>query len=433
MRFLRQKCRQIGSAEILCESWVNFLLNFISNSIVSISLATLLGIGSTLGAVSCGRLGTPPPIELDRGAFESLNDFSAELWAKTASDRNSVISPISAYYALAMCAGGAKGSTKEAFAALGLDDENAEKSINALRELTDVLLSKRGSTKLLLSNSAWISDSFTVSKDYAAQLKKLYNAEIFSEDLPSSVGKINAWIEKATNKMIRGMVDSISPETMLMLINTIYMKSKWLDKFDESSTRLLDFHLASGETEQIDFMKLTNDMRVVELEGNDGYLGVVLPYDDDRLEFIAIMPNDEGKSTSDFIGTLTGERAIGHIAETGISQKVKLSLPKFEIENSINLNDVLIALGMDEIFRDTADFSGMLEEGVGLCVDSVLQNAKIIVDESGTEAAAVTIVSIKLTSLAPDTIREISFDRPFVWAVIEKHTGVPLFCGEFCG
>ena len=94
---------------------------------------------------------------------------------------------------------------------------------------------------------------------------------------------------------------------------------------------------------------------------------------------------------------------------------------------------MLIALGMDEIFRDTADFSGMLEEGVGLCVDSVLQNAKIIVDESGTEAAAVTIVSIKLTSLAPDTIREISFDRPFVWAVIEKHTGVPLFCGEFCG
>lgn len=370
--------------------------------------------------------------EID-GGYEMLGKFSDRLWGEVAG-KAEVLSPISAYMALAMTAGGARGTTLDAFGCLGIGSGESELSAKEagakMRALIDSLTAKKGSTKLSIANSVWVDEKFELKKDFVKFLKKYYSADAFSENLPASVGKVNSWIEEKTNGLICDMLDEIDPATALLLINTIYMDAKWAVPFEKEATYKEDFTSASGEKVSVDMMHRIGRMSTIDA---DGLEGIVLPYDDGRLQFVALMPT-EG-TTSELISTLVGERSIGALATTAKTERVRLTLPKLELSSAISLKQPLIAMGMGEAFGDSADFSGLCEGDTGFCISEVLQNARLRLDEEGTEAAAATVVSVKTTSIIHEAPpREMAFDKPFVWAVVDTgssdESGIVLFCGQ---
>lgn len=362
--------------------------------------------------------------------FSGLDSFSERIWAEVAGEAD-VFSPLSAYLALAMVSGGARGSTLDSFGCLGIGSGEGLKSADEvgadMRLLIDSLAKTEGSTKLSIANSVWVDKNYALRDEYSEFLTKYYAADSFSLELSKSAGKVNSWISEKTNGMIPKMLDEIPRDVALMLINAIYMDAKWADPFDKFNTRLEDFTNVSGEKTQVEMMHKTSHMRTIDSEGLEG---VVLPYDDGRLQFVALMPTD-GSTTSELISKLNGGSSIGSLAESASGERVRLSLPKLELEAKIELNKPLESLGMGGIFASGADFSGLCDSDSGFCVSEVLQVAKLKLDEAGTEAAAVTVVSVKTTSMIhEDPPRVMAFDKPFVWAVADSQTGAVLFCGQ---
>jgi serine protease inhibitor len=408
-----------------------------NNNITAGILAVLLGL-------SAAQTGTANLIErydivptsaevsiFNAEDYEALNTFSSYLWSKTASNKNDVISPLSAYLALAMCANGAKGDTIDAFSVLGFNHDDIQKTNEAIKALISRLTDSEGSTVLNIANSVWIDKKFEVNKSFLQTLADYYSAEAFSAKLSDSVGDVNSWIEEKTNGMIKDMLEQIDESIISLLINAVYMKAQFAVPFEKESTYKDDFYSTSGEINITDFMNRVSNERLIDTEDA---IGVVLPYDDGRLEFVALMPTDDTLTTSEFISKLNGDLEIGKLASAAKRERIWLSIPKFEAETSLSLSDALKSLGMAPAFEHGADFSGIgyAKTGEGLSIGDVLQNARLKLDENGTEAAAATVVSIRVTSiLNPEQPREVKFNRPFVYAVIDSETGVILFCGSY--
>lgn len=356
--------------------------------------------------------------------FVELNEFSKNLMKELG--KTDVMSPFSAYMALGMTAAGARGETVKAFGCLGFDGTNRETLGAKAKSLIDYLTAPEGSTVLEVANSVWVDDAYTLRDEFSAYVKKYYSAEVFSEDLPKSVSKVNSWISEKTNGMIRDLLDEIGESDKLLLINAVYMDAKWSDPFDPQATREGDFVTSSGEKKKMELMRKTEYTRTIDA---DGLEGVVLPYDDGRLEFVAILPTD-GQGIDSLYESLTGEYDFASLAEKSKTERVRLTLPKLELSATFSLKSPLSALGMSNVFSNSADLSGLCGEPGELCVSDVIQSAKLKLDESGTEAAAVTIVSVKATSLVhEEPPRVISFTSPFAYAVVDSETSTVLFTG----
>ncbi len=362
--------------------------------------------------------------------FSAPDSFSERIWAEVAGEAD-VFSPLSAYLALAMVSGGARGSTLDSFGCLGIGSGEGLKSADEvgadMRLLIDSLSKTEGSTKLSIANSVWVDKKYKIRGEFSDFLNKYYAADTFNTVLANSVGDVNAWINDKTNGMIPDMLDEITPDVVMLLINAIYMDAKWADPFDKYSTHPEYFTDALGKMTKTEMMHKTSYLKTIDAEGLEG---VVLPYDDGRLQFVALMPTDNS-TNSELISRLNGASEIGKLADASKGERVALTLPKLELETKLELNDPLIALGMGKIFSADADFTGLCEGTTGLAVSQVLQKAKLKLDEDGTEAAAATVISVKRTSIGPtDPPRVMSFDKPFVWAVVDSTTGSVLFCGQ---
>ena len=359
--------------------------------------------------------------------YSKLDEFSMKLWKNAANDTTNAISPFSAYIALAMCANGAAGETLAEFAPLGFTNNDNTELNAAIAALIKEVTSQESDVRLKIANSIWVDDSLTIKDEYSNLLTDYYTAELFCVDLPSSKDAANSWIEEKTNGLIEDMIDKISPDALLMLINTLYLNADWESEFNAYATHKSEFH-AFNETRTEEFMHCNDSMRVIDV---DDCVGVVLPYSGGRLEFCAVMPNDEALTTSELITRLEGNDSISDLARDAKSEQVILSLPKFEVKTSIALNETLQDMGLVKMFGSSADFSLITDSSDGIKVDDVLQDIYIRVDEKGTEAAAATVV-IKAGGLAePIEARELKFDRPFIWAIYDSVSGAVLFCGEY--
>ena len=361
--------------------------------------------------------------------YSRLNEFQTKLWQNMASDKSSALSPLSAYIALAMCASGAEGETLDEFNAVGIGGDEQGLALAALiSELTAQPAeseSESATARIEIADSVWVDDSFEVKSEYLQTLTDYFAAEAFNVDLPSSTERINSWIETKTNSHIKDMLSEIPADTLMMLVSTLYLDAEWETKFDSLSTHPGEFY-SNSSTRTEDFMHSSGSVRVVD---NDDCVGVVLPYAGGRIEFCALMPSDANLTTSQLIARLDGDDSIPKLAAEAESERVVLALPRFEVETSTSLYDALSSLGLESMFGTSADFSGMTDGNIS--VSEVLQNVYVRVDEEGTEAAAATAVIMCGGLAETEKPREISFDRPFVWAIYDKISGAILFCGEY--
>lgn len=353
----------------------------------------------------------------------SLLDFSLGLLQEENTEQNTVLSPLSVYYCLSLAANAAGGDTKQQLEwTLGGSVDQLDENCKALSEvLTDV----GGSTTLEIVSGVFTDEAFAINEAYRNDVTKFLDAEILSVPLASGEGlkAINDWASEKTHGEITDLLKQ-APAGPAVLLNAIYLNATWQTQFRSKNTADGIFHLLNGEESIASFMaKADSEETYLTAPGVEG---VALPYDDGKLSFIALLPEDYAA----FVSSLDSERWNELLAS---KQQVlmNLRLPRFSVEQETELNPMLQRLGICDLFSPvSADLRRLCEsEDAAIYVDRAFQKAKIEVGEEGTVAAAVTAMTTK--SMAKISRAEISlnFDRPFVYAVIDNATGTPIFLG----
>ena len=358
-------------------------------------------------------------------------DFSNLLSAALLSGKqNRNLSPISVYLALAMLTEGAAGETQaELLALLGC------KSLEELRGVCGAMLATfsiaEEHSTLDIHNSLWMADEIggepVAFKDaFLKSLSDNYGSEANTVRFGTESAKkqIADWITAHTRGKIKISPDALDfdPSTLAVLINTIYLKDGWSETFDPSRNESDTFYAPDGEM-QVDYM-VRFDKNGVVRQG-DGWTAyrVFLA----RVGWVTFVLPDEGVELSKLLGT---PDAIDKLLHAGYEKNfdVSLKIPKFKFQDKMELTPILQSLGLDHCFNPSADFSGMSD--FSACVDSVLQESYIGVDENGVEAAAYTMISVRTTAFNPVELEKLEFHltRPFFYA-IESRDGTVLFIG----
>ncbi len=346
-------------------------------------------------------------------------------------ENNIFISPLSITFALTMTYNGSADKTRKAMAkALEYEDFGLDIINETNAALMKILPKADKKVKLHIANSIWAKKGSPFKKEFIKENKKLYNAEIKSFKGSKDADAINKWVSKQTKGKIKQIITYIDPSMVMYLINAIYFKGSWTDEFDESRTREKDFYLLDESTKKV--MMMHNDDKYSYFE-NDMFQAIRLPYGEGRLGMYIFLPHkNDKKSLKKFYGKLNIDNWNKWLGQFKMLEG-DISLPRFKLEYSKSLNDVLKELGMDIAFKEgKADFTNMfnLEKGM-IWIDEVKHKTFIEVNEKGTEAAAVTSVGMQVTSAAPSSERfSMIVDHPFFLAIVDDDTNTILFIGS---
>ena len=332
---------------------------------------------------------------------------------------NIFISPLSISIALTMTYNGAVGETERAMAeTLEIDALDLSTINQSNRELRNSLESPDPKVEISIANSIWSRQGVDFNSEFLERNRAFFGAEIASLDFssPQATAIINEWVNTNTNGKIEKIVDRITPQTLLFLINAIYFKGSWQDEFDESMTRPSTFHLPDGSEKRVQMMRREGAYPYFR---GERFEATSLPYGDGRLGMYIFLPNRDS-NLNRFLRNLNEENWEDWISQLQ-DRRHELMLPRFKLEYEVRLNDTLEALGMGIAFGGGADFSGM---GPNLFISEVRHKTFVEVNEEGTEAAAVTAV-VGVKSLPP----AFRVDRPFFFAIYDAETETILFMG----
>lgn len=403
------------------------------------SKSIILAIALLFTIISCQKEQVEPyngeykEIQLDEKSaqiVEADNQFGFELFQKVynteTEHENIMVSPLSVSLALAMTYNGANNETKtamqETLKLYGLTPEEINTSyqtlVNALKSLdTKVILE--------IANAIYYRNNFSVEQDFITTNQNYYSAEVSALDFSSSsaLQTINNWVADNTNDKIDKIIDQISSDQVMFLLNAIYFKGVWQSEFEKKNTEEKEFYLENGSSVSTDFMKQTNG---VAYSSNNLFSAIQMDYGQGNYNMVVLLPN-ENKTLQDIIENLNSENWETW-KENFYERNVDIEFPKFRFEYEAKLNDALANMGMGIAFTDGADFTGINKNG-GLKIDYVKHKSFIEVNEEGTEAAAVTVVAIELTSVGQGSNPSFIANRPFMFAITEKSTGAILFIG----
>ncbi len=343
--------------------------------------------------------------------------------------KNTLLSPLSVTLALGMTANGAGSETLEEFNdLLGMEPEVLDPYCQGLMDKYSRL---GGSSQTNLANSLWCDEDLTLTDDFTQTCRDYFDAELFHVDLQArqTVREVNRWASKATRGKVPEVLQKpFEDDAVLALINAVYFKNKFERPFKTShSVWTIDFHNADGTVSQPQGMK--NGTRRETYLSHHGGQGVVLPYDDGALGLLLMLP-DEGVSLTEYLASWDGA-TIATLLEGQSDQKVSLEVPKFQAKWRGELKDYLADMGLTRAFSGGADFTPMGSSPRGrIFLDSVLHEAVFDINETGTEAAAVTVITgMAGSARPPEEIIYLTFDQPFVYGIVDLDTGIPLFLG----
>lgn len=355
-------------------------------------------------------------------------DFSVELFKKAFNEsENTLVSPLSVLLALSMTANGAEGETlsqmeKVLGGNLSIDEMN-EYLYSYVKSLPS-----EDKSKLSIANSIWFrdaKDNLMVEKDFLQKNSDYFNAAIYKSAFDNGTVKdINNWVKKNTDNMIDNIIDSIDNDTFMFLINAVAFDAKWKNVYMKNDIHKENFTSIDGSIQNTDFMS-SQEYQYIEDKHSTGF---IKPYVNDKYSFMALLPN-ENVNIKEYVSTLTGKNFL-NVLKSKENTQVNTYLPKFSYDYSINMNSALNALGMPKAFSsETAEFGKLAKSTAGnIYIGQVLHKTFISVDELGTKAGAVTKVEMKNESaiMIEKTVR---LDRPFVYAIIDNSTDLPIFIG----
>ncbi len=392
----------------------------------------------TLSFMSCSKNDEvfptePVPIDLTQdqvALIESGNEFAFDIFSqvlKSAGENgNIMISPLSISYALSMTVNGAIGDTRDAMLeALRLKGITVDAINSSYKNLTKALLSVDKRVLISIANSVWIENDFTVKKSFTDILTNYYDADAETFDIndASAPDKINAWIEDNTNGLIKKMIEKINDNTVMMLINAIYFKGKWKSQFDKSKTIEMLFNKSADNQINVPMMKQKNDFSVYD--GN-GFILAEFPYGQGNFVMDVILPDEPG-GLSNTIASVSDDSFTTWLHQM-TKRELDVSFPRFKYGFKKTLKEVLTDMGMGIAFYEGADFSNISDQ-YDLLINEVTHQSFIETNEEGTEAAAATVVDIRLTSMPPSPMI-FRMDHPFIYVIRETTTNSIIFMGR---
>uniref|UniRef100_A0A1B6GHB0 Serpin domain-containing protein n=1 Tax=Cuerna arida TaxID=1464854 RepID=A0A1B6GHB0_9HEMI len=357
---------------------------------------------------------------------QGTNKFAISLYRALSRNQtgNVFVSPLSVQMVLALAYTGAKGSTADEVAKLlSLPDklDNTYSGYNALiRILQDPVLK--------LANRMFVEKTAGVLEKFQKNAEKYFLSPAetadFIKDTENARVHINSWVEEQTNKKITNLLAPgiLSSDTRLVLVNAIHFKANWSKQFQEKDTKEQPFHISKTKNVPVQMMNIKKKFGFV----HDEELGakiLELEYEGNQFRMLVILPDE-----IDGLATLEAK-----LETVNLSDKIKymqhptvtVALPKFKMEETMDLNDILKSMGVETMFSQKADFSGI--SNVPLVVSKVVQKAFVEVNEKGTEAAAATGMEIRVRSM-PRPPKEFLADHPFVFIIMSKE--IPLFYGR---
>ena len=375
------------------------------------------------------------------------NEFAFKLLPALCDGKSMVVSPLSLELALAMTANGAKGQTQnEMLTALGFYPCSLEPLNAWAKNLLEKLPAVDLDVTLKLVDAILLSDRYTYRPEFKTAVETNYYAaaEYMSFEDPQKVlDRVNEWAYRNTGGLIEKMLDGLSEDAMMLLMNSLYFKAKWQGTkqepmFNSDYTTDKDFFLDGGGAIKVPMMPTSGYFPYAKL---DGYRIVGLPYSKGKFFFYVLLPDEKGgDGLSKLLKKLPSESWSEILPTLTTTTNVLMNLPKFEASGDYLLNDALKSLGMKQAFDDKqADFSGMLSDFdtnplLKIVIARVLQKSKIRVAEWGTEAAAVTVVEMYDATAMPIEDQVVfNADHPFVFLIGEKSSGTILFEGVYSG
>lgn len=356
--------------------------------------------------------------------LKSTQGFSIRLLQAQYTDgKNNLVSPASAYFCLGMAGNGAGGTTRTEFQdVLGQYGMTMDGLNRAYKAYADDLTTQRGSTGIVLSNSIWLRTGLRVKKSFLQDNADYFGAGAHTLDFDAGAVKtINNWVKNSTKGRIDSLIDRFNPNDELYLINALTFDGKWKYPFDTDGPAAPgNFDLENGKTVKMSFMGLAKTLGCIQSADETA---VVLPYDDDRFAMLCILPK-EGVSLKKYVANMT-ENTIPVLMQKQAQTFVIVSLPQFKITSDEVLNGALSKMGLANAFGD-ADFSGITGDRT-LYISQVRQKTYLEVNELGTKAAAATAAEFECKGVVDG--KYIDFNRPFVFALVDLKTNLPLFIG----
>ena len=368
---------------------------------------------------------------------KSSNEFAFDMYRELLSEGDNIFfSPYSISTAVGMAYEGANGKTAtEIQSVLDLPADRATR-LNQTKEVQASLNKEGTAYELNTANAYWLRDGADLEDAYKAAIVDYYLAhgeELDFAGHPSdSVDTINEWVSTQTNGKIKNLLSpaDINSLTYLILTNAVYFKSDWKYTFDASATEDMDFTPATGAAFQTPTMHMCDKSIGINYAANDDMQMVQLPYKNEELSMLVLLPKDGKLST---VETALSSEYIKGLKDKISSEWMDIYLPKFKFEQKYALAPLLSDMGMPTAFSDEADFSG-ITKNADLHISSVIHQAFVEVNEQGTEAAAATAVTMEAGSAIgsepePEPI-EFRADHPFIFLIEHKETGEILFMGK---
>ncbi|XP_060933735.1 leukocyte elastase inhibitor-like [Limanda limanda] len=374
----------------------------------------------------------------------SINNFALDL-LRTLSDANQLgnmfLSPLSISSALAMVYLGARGDTaaqmeKALSFHLG-KDFHAE-----FKKLIEDINSPSTSYNLKTANRLYGMKTEKFLTQYMEDTRKYYQADLKTVDfigaMEASRVEINTWVQKQTENKIQDLLKAgiVSAETKLVLVNAIYLKATWMNRFYTRDTEKRDFRVTKTEIKPVQMMKQTKNLPYNYITDHALHI-LELPYEKEELSMFILLPK-ESKHGSEPLVKLVKELTLERLNEwtdrenMDVQSDILVHLPKFKLEENYELNEPLSKLGMTKVFRESeADLSGMNSRR-DLFLSEVIHKAFVAVNEKGTEAAAATAVGMT-GCCGPNERKVLLFkaDHPFLFFIRHNKTKSILFLGRF--
>lgn len=357
-----------------------------------------------------------------------VSDFAIRLLrANGVGDKNVLLSPMSILCALGMTANGAQGETLQQMEnALGIPITMLNNYIYGYQKV----LPQSNNCKLNLANSIWFTDDdkLSVTPSFLQVNADYYGADMYQTPFnKSTLRDINNWVKKETDGMIPEILDEITGDAVMYLINALSFEAKWEEVYKKDRVTENIFTKEDGERQTTSFMHSTEGYYLED----DRAKGFLKFYKDSNYAFVALLPK-EGITISEYIASMDGEQLDELLAQREHTA-VQTSIPKFETEYSTELSEALRNMGMPKAFDDElANFSelGIYEGGQGnIYIGRVIHKTYISVGEKGTKAGAATAVEIKSSGTMMVEEKEVYLDRPFVYMLVDCTTNVPFFIG----
>lgn len=378
--------------------------------------------------------------EADEEFISSQTKFTLDLFKKCYAENeepsNTLISPYSVMQALAMTANGANGDTRT-------EMENVLGGGMKMEELNRYLLTQRlrstnngkndySKWSMSTANSIWARNDKTrinPRPEFIQNCVDYYDSEFYVAPFDdTTLDDVNGWVNEKTNGMIPTILSHIDYNDVMYLVNAVAFEAEWSTPYEEYQIKDDKFTAADGSEQ--DAAMLCSREHYIGDENTDGMMKY---YSGAKYAFAALLP-EEGTSVDTYIADLTPEKLTA-ILESNSDGYIKANakLPKFKYEYDNELSDELIAMGMPTAFTEGADFSNMssVADINPIHIGLVIHKTFIDLDENGTKAAAATLVAMRDNAAMPmkEEIRDVYFDRPFVYCIIDTETNLPVFIG----